>query len=188
MKKLTKSKRDTVRFLLKRALNDLKVAKDFTFKAYGSSDTTFDIKFAIGNLESALRNLPKTKLPKKTDAPPADRPKDCPAKDKECPMQTAKTEASDTEKRFQECVCEHLNVLPERCVPQARFVEDLGADDLDPIELVMKLEVEFGICFTDDEVSNISTYEKLLNLVKEKLDAKAKDTKGDGNTEPKAES
>lgn len=83
MKKLTKSKRDTVRFLLKRALNDLKVAKGFTFKAYGSSETTFDIKFAIGNLESALRNLPKTKLPKKTDASPADRPKDCPAKDKE---------------------------------------------------------------------------------------------------------
>jgi len=64
MKKLTKSKRDTVRFLLKRALNDLKVAKDFTFKAYGSSDTTFDLKFAIGNLESALSNLPKTKLPR----------------------------------------------------------------------------------------------------------------------------
>lgn len=87
MKKLTKSKRDTVRFLLKRALNDLKVAKDYTFKAYGSSDTTFDLKFAIGNLESALSNLPKTKLPKKTDASPADRPKDCPAKGDECPLQ-----------------------------------------------------------------------------------------------------
>lgn len=72
MKKLTKSKRDTVRFLLKRALNDLKVAKDFTFKAYGSSETTFDIKFAILNLESALSNLPQTKFPKKTDASPAD--------------------------------------------------------------------------------------------------------------------
>ena len=101
-------------------------------------------------------------------------------------MQTAKTEVRDTEKRFRECVCDHLNVQPEQCVPQARFVEDLGADDLDPVELAMQLEVEFGICFTDDEVSNISTYEKLLNLVKEKLDAKAKDTKGDGNTEPKS--
>lgn len=174
MKKLTKSKRDTVRFLLKRALNDLKVAKDFTFKAYGSSETTFDIKFAIGNLESALSNLPKTKLPKKTDASPADRPKDCPAKDKECPMQTAKTEVRDIEKRFKECVCDQLNVLPEQCVPQAKFVEDFGADDLDPIELAMQLEVEFGICFTDDEVSNMSTYEKLLNLVKEKVAAKTK--------------
>jgi len=191
MKKLTKSKREKVRFLLKRALNDLKVAKDYTFKAYGSSETTFDIKFAIGNLESALSNLPKTKLPKKTDASPSDRPKDCPAKDKECPMlqnTTKKTEKDDIEKRFQECVCDHLNVVPEQCVPQAKFVEDLGADDLDPVELAMDLEVEFGICFSDDEVSNMSTYEKLLNLVKEKLEAKEKDTKGDGNTEPKAES
>ena len=184
MKKLTKSKRDTVRFLLKRALNDLKVAKDFTFKAYGSHDVSAYLDMAITRVVWAIKDLPKTKLPKKTDASPADRPKDCPAKDKECPMQTAKTEASDTEKRFQECVCDHLNVLPEQCVPQARFVEDLGADDLDPVELAMQLEVEFGICFSDDEVSNISTYEKLLNLVKEKLDAKnGTATKGEADAQ-----
>ena len=172
MKKLTKSKRDTVRFLLKRVLNDLKVAKDFTFKAYGSSETTFDIKFAISNIESALRNLPKTKLPKKTDASPADRPKDCPAKDNECPMQTAKTEESDTEKRFQECICDNLNVLPEQCIPEARFVEDLGADSFALLELVLALEYVLKVTISQEEFYRSRTYGNLLDLVKAKIAAK----------------
>jgi len=87
---------------------------------------------------------------------------------------TKKIGDGDIEKRFRECVCDQLGVLPEKCVPKAKFVEDFGADDLDPIELAMALEVEFGICFTDDEVSNMSTYEKLLNLVRKKVAAKTK--------------
>lgn len=172
MKKLSKSKRDTVRFLIKRALNDLKVAKDYTFKAYGSSETTFDIKFAIDNLESALSNLPKTKLPKKTDASPTDRPKECPAKGKECPMQTAKMEASDTEKRFQECVCDELHVLPEQCIPEARFVEDLGADSFSLLELVMAWKDDLKVTISPEEFSRSRTYGNLLNLVKSKIAAK----------------
>ena len=186
MKKLTKSKRDTVRFLLKRAMNDLKVAKDITFKAYGSHDITLNLSFVLWHLEDAFKHLNKTKLPKEEA-----KGLECPAKGKECPMQQQAMQPvkeDDLEKRFKECVCDQLSVKPEQCVPQAKFVEDFGADDLDPIELAMALEVEFGICFADAEVEGFSTYGNLLNLVKEKLDAKAKDTKGDGNTEPKAKS
>ena len=83
----------------------------------------------------------------------------------------------NVDEQVKEIVCDHLCVLPEQCTPQAHIVNDLGADDLDPVELCMDLEVKFGVCFTDDDVSGLTTYEKLLNLVKEKLAEKERLTK-----------
>ena len=102
------------------------------------------------------------------------------SKRNECPMMqqsVSPTVKGDIENRFECCVCDQFGVSPDQCRPQASFVDDLGADELDPVELVMELEVEFGICFTDQEVEAITTYEKLLNLVKEKVDAKRKGRK-----------
>jgi len=181
MKKLTKSKRDIVRFLLKRALNDLKVAKDYTFKAYGSSETTFDIKFAIGNLESALSNLPKTKLPRKEA-----KGSECPVKGDDCPMQKKPEKRQYTpeelEAKFKEVICSQLNVGPEKCVPEASFVNDLGIDSLDGIELIMAFEKEFGICLPEEDADLLTTYGKALEYVKKRVvDCSNKETQGESN-------
>ena len=77
-----------------------------------------------------------------------------------------------TENMYRDIVCDHFTVSPKQCSPETRFSEDLGADDLDPIELAMALEEEFGICFSDQEITDISTYGKLLDLVKSKIAAK----------------
>lgn len=84
---------------------------------------------------------------------------------------------NNVDEQVKEIVCDHLCVLPEQCTPQAHIVNDLGADDLDPVELCMDIEVKFGVCFTDDDISGLTTYEKLLNLVKEKLAEKERLTK-----------
>ena len=77
-----------------------------------------------------------------------------------------------TENLFRDIVCDHFGVSPKRCNPETRFSEDLGADDLDPIELAMELEEAFGIYFSDQEITDISTFGKLLDLVKAKIAAK----------------
>lgn len=173
MKKLTKKKRDMVRALIKRAINDLTTARAMTFKAYGSRDTTFDLDFAIRNLRSASKGINQMKLPREKatkDAipPAADRPSNCPAQNKTCPM----SPKSAIDEIVEKIVCEHLSISPDRCMPQASLVDDLGADELDPIEISMALECEFQISFTADEIEGATTYEKLLNLVKEKVAAK----------------
>ena len=56
-----------------------------------------------------------------------------------------------------EIIVEQLNVNAEQCVPEAKFIEDLGADSLDTVELVMKLEEEFGIDIPDEDSEKILT-------------------------------
>jgi len=48
---------------------------------------------------------------------------------------------------------EQLGVTKEECVPEAAFIDDLGADSLDIVELIMAMEENFGIEITDDELS-----------------------------------
>ena len=69
MKKLSKSKRSTVRFLVRRALHDLKVAKSFTFKAYGSHLSTASISLAMSELEKVLREGIRQMQYKEKNAP-----------------------------------------------------------------------------------------------------------------------
>ena len=56
-----------------------------------------------------------------------------------------------------EIVCNQLSVNKEDVTPDASFVEDLGADSLDTVELVMAFEEEFGLEIPDDEAENITT-------------------------------
>lgn len=65
-------------------------------------------------------------------------------------------------------VQEHLGVDPEKIVADARF-EDLGADSLDMVELVMAFEEEFGIEITDDEGANVETVQQAYDLLTAKL-------------------
>jgi acyl carrier protein len=59
--------------------------------------------------------------------------------------------------RVKAIVAEQLGVEPDEVTPQSKFVEDLGADSLDVVELVMALEDEFSLEIPDEEAEKIST-------------------------------
>ena len=62
---------------------------------------------------------------------------------------------SDTAERVKKIVVEHLNVDADKVTESASFIEDLGADSLDTVELVMAFEEEFGIEIPDDAAESI---------------------------------
>ncbi|MEA2825034.1 MAG: acyl carrier protein [Alphaproteobacteria bacterium] len=64
---------------------------------------------------------------------------------------------SDVAERVKKIVVEHLNVDGEKVIEGASFIEDLGADSLDTVELVMAFEEEFGIEIPDDAAESIVT-------------------------------
>ena len=64
-----------------------------------------------------------------------------------------------------EIVCNQLSVNKEYVTPDAWFVEDLGADSLDTVELVMAFEEEFGLEIPDDEAENITTIKSAVDWI-----------------------
>jgi acyl carrier protein len=64
---------------------------------------------------------------------------------------------SDTAERVKKIVVDHLNVEADKVTENASFIEDLGADSLDTVELVMAFEEEFGIEIPDDAAESIVT-------------------------------
>jgi acyl carrier protein len=68
---------------------------------------------------------------------------------------------------------EVLGVEPEAVVEEARFKEDLDADSLDLVELVMALEERFDISVPEDELEHVLTVEQAVALVSDKLSARA---------------
>ena len=71
--------------------------------------------------------------------------------------------------RVKELVADQLQVDPEQIVPQASFREDLGADSLDVVELVMKLEEEFDVEIPDEEAEKLLTVGAAVAYIDEKL-------------------
>jgi len=65
-------------------------------------------------------------------------------------------------------VVEKLGVEPDQVKPEARFIEDLNADSLDIVELVMGLEDEFGLEISDEEAENIRTVGDAIKFIEEK--------------------
>ena len=59
--------------------------------------------------------------------------------------------------KIQNMLAEALNVPVEKVLPEAKIVEDLGADSLDVVELLSRLEDEYGVMIPDDEVESIVT-------------------------------
>lgn len=59
--------------------------------------------------------------------------------------------------KITEIIVEQLGVKPEEVIPEASFVDDLGADSLDTVELVMALEEEFGVEIPDEDAEKIQT-------------------------------
>lgn len=82
-------------------------------------------------------------------------------------MTTMDTE--DIEKRLMELICDQLGVNKDEVQPNSEFQTDLGADELDFVELIMAMEEEFEIAITDEEADRATTPSKALELVKSKL-------------------
>ena len=71
--------------------------------------------------------------------------------------------------RFRKCAVDVLSVPEDKVVPDARFAEDLEADSLDLVELVMALEEEFGITVPEEDLEGIATVGQAYDLVVAKL-------------------
>ena len=72
---------------------------------------------------------------------------------------------SNVEERVKKLICEQLGVKEEEVSSDASFVEDLGADSLDTVELVMAFEEEFGIEITDDAAENIQSFGDAVKFI-----------------------
>ena len=74
--------------------------------------------------------------------------------------------ADDIESKVKEIIVENLGVDAGTVTPQASFVNDLGADSLDTVELVMALEEEFDIEIPDEEAEKIQTVSQAIDYIK----------------------
>jgi acyl carrier protein len=72
---------------------------------------------------------------------------------------------SDVAERVKKIVVEHLGVDAEKVNPEASFIDDLGADSLDNVELVMAFEEEFGVEIPDDAAETIQTVGDAIKFI-----------------------
>jgi len=68
-----------------------------------------------------------------------------------------------------EIICQQLKANPDQIKPETSFIDDLGADSLDSIELVMALEEEFGIEIPDEDAEKLHTVNDAVNYVRKKI-------------------
>ena len=71
------------------------------------------------------------------------------------------------DQRVKDIVVEQLGVKPEQVTPQAKFIEDLGADSLDTVELVMALEEEFGIEVPDEQAEKLQSVGDVIKYIED---------------------
>lgn len=77
--------------------------------------------------------------------------------------------ASDVFERVKNIIVEQLGVDPEKVTPEARFREDLEADSLDLVELIMAFEEEFGGEISDEEAQKISTVGEAVAYIEQNM-------------------
>lgn len=77
--------------------------------------------------------------------------------------------SDDNFARFQKCAVEVLSVSAEQVTPEANFADDLDADSLDLVELVMALEEEFSVTVEEEELEGIDTIRAAFELITSKL-------------------
>ena len=76
---------------------------------------------------------------------------------------------SDIAERVKKIVVEHLGVEEAKVTDSASFIDDLGADSLDTVELVMAFEEEFGVEIPDDDAQKISTVRSATDYLSKKI-------------------
>ena len=69
------------------------------------------------------------------------------------------------EEKVKDIIVEQLGVNPEQVTPNASFIEDLGADSLDTVELVMAFEEEFGIEIPDEDAEKITRVKEAVSYI-----------------------
>jgi acyl carrier protein len=75
---------------------------------------------------------------------------------------------SETADRVKKIVVEHLGVEADKVTEDASFIDDLGADSLDIVELVMAFEEEFGVEIPDDAAEMIGTFKDAIDYIDSK--------------------
>ncbi len=75
--------------------------------------------------------------------------------------------SQDVYERLRKIVAEQLGVDEEQIVPEASFVEDLNADSLDLVDLIMTLEEQFGMEIPDEDAEKIATVQDAMNYIEE---------------------
>ena len=73
---------------------------------------------------------------------------------------------STVDEKIVKIICEQLDVPEKDVVPEASFVDDLGADSLDQVELIMAMEEEFDISIPDEDAEKIATVKDAVDYVK----------------------
>ena len=76
---------------------------------------------------------------------------------------------ASTEERVIDIIVEQLGVDREQVTSEASFIEDLGADSLDTVELVMALEEEFDMEISDEEAEKITTVAQAIDYIKKQV-------------------
>jgi len=79
--------------------------------------------------------------------------------------------ATFSEDRVKEIIAKELEVDAKQLTPEAKFIEDLGADSLDIVELVMALEEEFGLDIPDEDADKLKTVGDAMNYLKSHANA-----------------
>ncbi|MGA1847499.1 acyl carrier protein [Deferribacter abyssi] len=77
---------------------------------------------------------------------------------------------ADIETRVKKIIAEQLNIDESEIKPESSFVDDLGADSLDTVELIMAFEEEFGMEIPDEEAEKIKTVQDAINYIKEHME------------------
>ena len=77
---------------------------------------------------------------------------------------------TDLEQRISEMIIEQLGATKEEIVPEASFIDDLGADSLDIVELVMAMEETFDIEIPDDDAEKIQTIGDAVTYLRDRLE------------------
>jgi acyl carrier protein len=78
--------------------------------------------------------------------------------------------ADNAEAKVKEIIINELGVDPEKVTAEASFVEDLGADSLDTVELVMAFEEEFGVDIPDEDAEQMRTVGDAIKYLQEHMD------------------
>lgn len=76
---------------------------------------------------------------------------------------------ADLVERIKKIICEQLDVAEEDVVLNASFVDDLGADSLDQVELIMAMEEEFNVSITDEDAEKIVTVQNAIDYIRKAL-------------------
>ena len=75
--------------------------------------------------------------------------------------------AQSSEDRLKKIIADQLSVNEDDVVPEASFIDDLNADSLDLVELIMSLEEEFGVKISDEDAAKILTVQDAMNYLEE---------------------